>query len=285
MVTNPEDTGLFNPHIAEMVDAVHRAGGLCAYDQANANGLFGIVRAGDTGFDMCQFNLHKTFSAPHSSQGQGTAAVGVRADLARFLPTPVVAFDGERYRWDDDRPESIGKVRGFNGNLQTVLKSYAWVMALGARGLRDVAETAVINNNYLAAKVSRIRGVDLPWDPSVHRLEQVRYSWRRLCEETGLTTTDLARRMADYGLQTFMESHVPRLVDEPMTLEPSESLSLDELDEYAAVLGAISDEAYADPETLKGAPYRSATDQLPAAQFDDPERWAMTWRAFRRKRG
>ncbi len=285
MVTNPEDTGLFNPHIAEMVEAVRDAGGLCAYDQANANGLFGIVRAGDTGFDMCQFNLHKTFSAPHSSQGQGTAAVGVRADLARFLPGPTVGFDGERYYWDSDRPESVGKIRAFGGNLQTVLKSYAWVMAMGARGLREVAETAVINNNYLATKIARIRGVELPWDPSVPRLEQVRYSWARLCEETGLTTSDLARRMADFGLQTYMESHVPRLVDEPMTLEPTESLSLDELDEYAAALGAISDEAYSDPETLKGAPYRSATDQLPAGQFDDPDRWAMTWRAYRRKRG
>ena len=162
MVTNPEDTGLFNPHIAEMIDAVHEVGGLCAYDQANANGLFGIVRAGDTGFDLCQFNLHKTFSAPHSSQGQGTAAVGVRSDLARFLPRPTVGFDGDRYHWDWDRPESIGKVRAYGGNLQTVLKSYAWVMALGAEGLRQVAETAVINNNYLAASISGIRESNSP---------------------------------------------------------------------------------------------------------------------------
>ena len=284
MVTNPEDTGLFNPHMPEMVEAVHRAGGLCAYDQANANGLFGIVRAGDTGFDLCQFNLHKTFSAPHSSQGQGTAAVGVKAELARFLPRPTVGLDDGRYYWDHDRPDSIGKIRGFNGNLQTVLKSYGWVMALGAEGLRTVAETAVLNNNYLATKIAGIRGVELPWDPHVRRLEQVRYSWKKLHEDTGLTTSDLTRRMADFGLQTYMESHVPRLVDEPMTLEPTESLSLQELDEYVAALQAISDEAYTDPETLKGAPYRAATDQLPAEQFDDPEKWAMTWRAYRRKR-
>ena len=284
MVTNPEDTGLFNPQMPEMVDAVHAVGGLCAYDQANANGLFGIVRAGDTGFDMCQFNLHKTFSAPHSSQGQGTAAVGVSGNLARFLPRPTAGFDGQRYFWDHDRPDSIGKIRGFCGNLQTVLKSYAWVMSLGAEGLRAVAETAVINNNYLATRIAGIRGVELPWDSGERRLEQVRYSWDRLAQDTGLTTSDLARRMADFGLQTYMESHVPRLVPEPMTLEPTESLSLEDLDEYVAALTRISEEAYSDPETLKGSPYRAATDQLGAEQFDDPESWAMTWRAFRRKR-
>ena len=285
MVTNPEDTGLFNPQLPDMVAAVQEAGGLCAYDQANANGLFGIVRAGDTGFDLCQFNLHKTFSAPHSSQGQGTAAVGVTEKLARFLPKPTVGFDGDRYFWDNDRPDSIGKVRSFNGNLQTILKSYAWVMSLGAEGLRAVAETAVINNNYLATRIARIKGVELPWDPGVRRLEQVRYSWRKLHEDTGVSTSDLTRKMVDFGLPTYTESHVPKLVDEPMTLEPTESLSLDELDEYVAVLQAISDEAYSDPETLKGAPYQAATDQLPHAQFDDPDRWAMTWRAFKRKRG
>jgi glycine dehydrogenase subunit 2 len=284
MVTNPEDTGLFNPDLPDMVAAVQKAGGLCAYDQANANGLFGIVRAGDTGFDLCQFNLHKTFSAPHSSQGQGTAAVGVKSHLAKFLPKPTVDLKDGKYLWDHDRPDSIGKIRGFNGNVQTILKAYAWVMSLGADGLKAVAETAVINNNYLASQVVKIKGVDLPWDPTVRRLEQARYSWAKLYEDTGVSTSDLTRKMADYGLQTYMESHVPRLVDEPMTLEPTESLSLEELDEYVGVLQAISDEAYSDPETLKGAPYSAATDQLPPGQFDDPDKWAMTWRAFKRKR-
>jgi glycine dehydrogenase subunit 2 len=208
----------------------------------------------------------------------------VKSHLAKVLPKPTVGYADGKYFWDHDRPESIGKVRGFNGNVQTILKAYAWVMALGAEGLRAVAETAVINNNYLATKLVQIKGLDMPWDPDVRRLEQVRFSWAKLFEDTGVTTSDLTRKMVDYGLQTYMESHVPRLVDEPMTLEPTESLSLDELDEYVAVLQAISDEAYADPETLKGAPYRAATDQLPHDQFDDPERWAMTWRAFKRKR-
>ena len=284
MVTNPEDTGLFNPHVPAMVSAVNEIGGLCAYDQANANGLFGIVRARDTGFDLCQFNLHKTFSAPHSSQGQATAAVGVSEKLAKFLPAPVIEFDGERYNLDYDRPESIGKIRSFMGNIQTVIKAYAWVMSLGSGGLKNVSETAVLNNNYLATQLAQIKGLNLPWDASTKRIEQVRYSWKQLCEDTGLTTTDLARKMSDFGLQTFMESHAPRLVDEPMTLEPTESLSLDDLDEYVSVLKSISDQAYSDPESLKGAPYKSASDQLPQEQFNDPKTWAMTWKAFKAKR-
>ena len=283
MLTNPEDTGLFNPHIEDMVDLVHDAGGLCAYDQANANGILGITRAGDTGFDLCQFNLHKTFSAPHGAAGLGCAAVGVTSELARFLPSPVVTHDGAGYHLDYDRPESIGKVRGFLGNPSTVLKSYGWVMNLGAEGIRQVAETAVLNNNYLATKLAEVRGVSLPFDPSERRLEQVRYSWEQLYEETGVTTTDLVRRIVDFGLQQVMESHVPRLVPEPFTLEPTESYTLDELDEYVAVFRRMSDEAHADPEGTKGAPYRGATPQRDDAIFDDPERWATTLKAHDRK--
>ena len=285
MLTNPEDTGLFNPHIREMVDLVHEAGGLCAYDQANANGILGITRAGDTGFDLCQFNLHKTFSAPHGAAGLGAAAVGARSGLARFLPSPVVTYDGAAYGLDYDRPDSIGKVRGFLGNPSTVLKAYGWVMNLGAEGIRQVAETAVLNNNYLATKLAEIRGVSLPFDPSERRLEQVRYSWEQLYEETGVSTTDLMRRIVDFGLQQFVDSHVPRLVPEPFTLEPTESYTLDELDEYVAVFQRMSDEAYADPEAAKGGPYRGPTPQRDEAPFNDPERWATTLMAHDRKSG
>ena len=134
MLANPEDTGLFNPHIREMVDLVHQAGGLCAYDQANGNGVLGILRAGDLGFDLCQFNLHKTFSAPHSSIGQGCAAVCVKAPFARFLPWPVVTRVDGRYTMQAERPDAIDKIREFLGNIQTVLKAYAWTMKSRRRG-------------------------------------------------------------------------------------------------------------------------------------------------------
>ena len=159
MITNPEDTGIFNPHIAEIVEVVHDAGGLCHYDQANANGILGVTRARDAGFDLCQFNLHKTFSSPHCAMGMPVGASGVTEELARFLPSPTVERDGDRFYLDHDRPDSIGKVRAFHGVPATVVRAYAWVLALGAEGLREVAEIAVLNNNYLAKKLAEIQGI------------------------------------------------------------------------------------------------------------------------------
>lgn len=285
-LANPEDTGIFNSGIREMVDLVHEAGGLCSYDQANGNGVLGILRAGDAGFDMCQFNLHKTFSAPHASIGLGCAAVCVKARLARFLPRPVVTFDGERYGLDFDRPEAIDKIRGFLGNVQTVLKSYAWVMSLGAEGLRAVAETAVLNSNYLLARIRRLRGVDIPWpENNTHRLEQIRYSFERLNAETGVSTSHVKWRMIDYGMQHYTESHVPRLVPEPFTIEPGESYTLDELDECVEILERIVAEAYSQPEVVQTAPHRAAVPRVDEPAADDPARWAFTWSAWDRKRG
>jgi glycine dehydrogenase subunit 2 len=286
MITNPEDTGLFNPHIDEIVDIVHAAGGLCHYDQANANGILGITRAGDAGFDLCQFNLHKTFSSPHCSMGMPVGACGVTAELEPFLPRPTVEFDGSRYRIDYDRPQSVGKIRAFLGVPATVVRSFAWTLSLGAEGLREVAETAVLNNNYLAARVAEIPGVDVSFAEtnSARRLEQVRYSLARLQEETGVDTLDVARRTADFGVASYFPSHEPWVIAEPMTLEPSESYSRADLDEYAEILAEVSREAYENPEAVKSSPQRSTVHQLDQAPHDDPERWALTWRAYQRKR-
>jgi glycine dehydrogenase subunit 2 len=287
MITNPEDTGLFNPHIEEIVEIVHEAGGLCHYDQANANGILGITRASDAGFDLCQFNLHKTFSSPHCSMGMPCGASGVTDELARFLPAPTVEFDGSRYFLDYDRPESVGKIRSFHGVPATVVRSFAWILSLGAEGLREVAEVAVLNNNYLAKRLSEVRGLEVSFADSNHdhRLEQIRYTLEKLQEETGVGTLDVARRTADFGVASYFPSHEPWLVPEPVTLEPSESYSRADLDEYAEIMAEISREAYEEPETVLGAPYRSTVHQMDASPHDDPERWALTWRAYLRKSG
>jgi glycine dehydrogenase subunit 2 len=286
MITNPEDTGLFNPHIDEIVGIVHDAGGLCHYDQANANGILGITRARDAGFDLCQFNLHKTFSSPHCSMGMPVGACGVTAELAPFLPVPTVEFDSTRYRLDYDRPQSVGKIRAFHGVPATVVRSFAWVLSLGAEGLREVAEAAVLNNNYLASRLSRVRGVGISFAETndAHRLEQIRYSLARLQEETGVGTLDVARRTTDFGVASYFPSHEPWLVPEPMTLEPSDSCSRADLDHYAEILAEISREAYENPETVIDSPQRSTVHKMDQAPHDDPERWAMTWRAYLRKR-
>jgi len=284
MITNPEDTGIFNPKISEFVDVVHEAGGLCAYDQANANGLIGITRARDAGFDLCQFNLHKTFSTPHGCGGPGGGPIGVTKELAEYLPFPVVAFDGIRYYLDYNRPKSIGKVRAFYGVAPVVLKSYAWVMSLGAKGLREVAEIAVLNNNYLLTKMLEIKGVSAPYAKGKRRIEQVRYSWEELMKDTGVRSEEVGIRAADFGVH-YWTSHHPWIVPEPCTLEPTESYSKSDLDEYIEIIRHVSNEAYSNPEIVKTAPHNSTIHKIDHKPLDDPSQWAITWRAYKRKIG
>ncbi len=283
-ITNPEDTGIYNPLIDQFVDVVHQAGGLAFYDQANANPILGVARAREAGFDMCHFNVHKTFGSPHFSSGPAGGALGVRENLARFLPWPTVEYDGEKYFLDYDRPESIGKVKGFLGNAPVVLRSYAWCVTMGPDGLRETAEIAVLNNNYLIKKLEEVPGLSMPYAEGHRRFEQVRWSWDKLNRDTGVGTDDILRRMGDFGLQHYWSSHHPWIVPEPMTLEPCETFAREELDEYAGVLTQIANEAYSDPEFVKGAPYRCAAhkrDDEPS--LNDPDRWATTWKAHLRK--
>jgi glycine dehydrogenase subunit 2 len=282
LITNPEDTGIFNPRIEEFVQLVHEAGGLCCYDQANANGILGITRARDAGFDLCHFNLHKTFSTPHACGGPAAGACGVSEALAPFLPRPTVEFDGSRYFLDDDRPDSVGKIRPFYGVVPNLVRAYAWIMSMGAEGLREVAETAVLNNNYLMAKVLEIRGVSVPYAKGRRRVEQVRYSWEQLNADTGIHSEQIGVRAADFGTH-YWTSHHPYVVPEPMTLEPTESYSQADLDEYAAILAEVAREAYEEPDVVRTAPQNSTIHQMKPESLDDPNTWAVTWRAYQRK--
>jgi glycine dehydrogenase subunit 2 len=282
LITNPEDTGIFNPKIEEFVNIVHQVGGLCSYDQANANGILGITRAKEAGFDLCHFNLHKTFSTPHGCGGPGAGASGVTDKLARFLPVPTVEYDGEKYYLDHDRPDSIGKIGPFYGVPQNMLRAYAWIMSLGADGLREAAEVSVLNNNYLMSKVLEIQGVSAPYAAGKRRIEQVRYSWEELADQTGVHSEEIGIRVADFGTH-YWTSHHPFVVPEPMTLEPTESYSKDDLDEYAAILKHIAEEAYSNPDVIKNAPHNSTVHKTDHAVLDDPQKWAVTWRAYLRK--
>ncbi|HSR32301.1 MAG TPA: aminotransferase class V-fold PLP-dependent enzyme, partial [Anaerolineae bacterium] len=282
MITNPEDTGIYNPKIAEFVRLTHEVGGLCAYDQANANGILGITRAREAGFDLCHFNLHKTFSTPHGCGGPGAGVVGATQELARFLPVPLVAFDGERYYLDYNRPDSIGKIGPFYGNASVILKAYAWAMSLGAEGLREVAEIAVLNNNYLLHQMLQIPGISAPYAEGKRRIEQVRYSWQKLAEETGVHSEELGLRAADFGVH-YWTSHHPFVVPEPCTLEPTESYSRQELDEYIDILAHVAGEARANPDLVKTAPHNSTIHTIDHSPLDDPSQWAATWRAYLKK--
>jgi glycine dehydrogenase subunit 2 len=282
LITNPEDTGIFNPRIVEFTGIVHQAGGLCGYDQANANGILGITRAKEADFDLCFFNLHKTFGAPHGCGGPGSGSLGVTKELIDFLPVPVVGFDGEKYFLDYNLPNTIGKTRSFYGVFPVILKAYAWIMSLGADGLKEAANVAVLNNNYMLEKIKKIKGAAAPYAKDRHRIEQVRYSWEPLFNDTGVTTEEVTCRLADFGFHLW-SSHHPFVVPQPFTIEPTESYSKDELDEYLAGLEHVVRQAYEDPEKVKGAPYNSVVHKIDHSTLDDPKKWAITWRSYLKK--
>ncbi|MFX0151518.1 MAG: aminomethyl-transferring glycine dehydrogenase subunit GcvPB [Candidatus Hodarchaeota archaeon] len=283
LITNPEDTGIFNPDIAQFTQLIHDNGGLCGYDQANANGILGIARAKEAGFDMCFFNLHKTFSSPHGCGGPATGALGVKKDLVSFMPIPLVEYEEEKgYYLKYNLTNSIGKVRGYYGVIPTIVRSYAWVMSLGGEGLKEVAQIAVLNNNYLLKKILELRGASAPYAKGKHRIEQVRYSWESLTQETGITTEDITNRMIDFGFHMW-SSHHPFIVPQPMTLEPTESYSKAEIDEYIEGLKQVVEEAYTNPDIVKTAPHNSVVHKIKTDSLDDPLKWAITWRAYLRK--
>jgi len=282
-ITNPEDTGIYNPKIDEFTRIVKNAGGLCGYDQANANGILGITRAKEADFDMCFFNLHKTFGAPHGCGGPGAGAIGVSKDLESYLPVPLVDFKDEKYSFNYDLKNTIGKTRAFYGIFPVIIRSYAWIMSLGAKGLKEVANVAVLNNNYLLKHITEIKGAESPYSAGKHRIEQVRYSWNKMYEDTGVGTHDVTLRLADFGFHMW-SSHHPFIVPEPFTIEPTEAYSKEELDEYLDGLRKVSEEAYSNPDIVKNAPYNSVIHKIDHSVSDDPEKWAITWRSYLKKR-
>ncbi|GIX13847.1 MAG: glycine dehydrogenase [Paracoccaceae bacterium] len=286
MINNPDDMGIYNPEIREWVRVVKQAGGLCFYDHANFNGVMGKISAAELGFDACMFMLHKTFGGPKSGGGPAVGAFGCTAALAPFLPVPVIVKEGERYRADLDRPLSCGKVREFWGNLPIVLRAWVWLRAMGAEGIDLASDLSVLANNYMDARLARIPGLarshpDLPgW-----RMEMTRWSLGPLKEETGIGTVEVANRMADYGIDPYWMSHEPWIVPEPFTPEAGEMYSREDLDQWIAVLARVVEEARRDPELVRTAPHRQPIARIRGDWLEDPERWAMSWAAYRRKHG
>jgi glycine dehydrogenase subunit 2 len=279
LINNPDDMGIYNPEIDEWVKIVHDAGGLCFYDHANFNGVMGKIRARDLGFDACMYMLHKTFGAPKGGGGPAVGAYGCSAELAPFLPSPVVTHSQGFYHLD------YGRIREFWGNVPQVIKAYSWARAMGASGIEEAAEISVLANNYMESRLLKIRGITKS-HPNISgpRMEMTRYSIETVTEETGVTVDDLSNRMVDFGIDAPWLAHHPWLVPQPFTPEAGESYSKEDIDYWIDVVEEIVREAYEDPETVKTAPHRQAIAQIHSGPLDDPEQWAMTWRAYVRKK-
>jgi glycine dehydrogenase subunit 2 len=256
MLTNPSTLGLFDEHIEEIASIFHEAGGLLYYDGANLNAVCGISRPGDMGFDIVHINLHKTFSQPHGGGGPGGGPIVVRDRLEPFLPVPAVVKDGETFRLDYDRPKSIGKVRGYTGPFGVFVRSYAYIRSYGPR-LREMSETAVLNANYLLARLKD--AYDLPFDRLC--MHEFVLSARSLKREHGVSALDVAKRLMDYGFHP-PTVYFPLIVPEALMIEPTETEAKETLDAFADAMLAIVREAEEHPELLRDAPHGRPVKRL-----------------------
>ncbi len=275
MLTNPSTLGLFEPGIEEIAQVVHAVGATLYYDGANLNAIMGICRPGDMGFDIVHFNLHKSFTQPHGGGGPGSGPIAVSDRIEPYLPRPQVVRRsgdgngsgpaGPYYDLDYDRPKSIGRLRGFQGNYGVFVRSYAYIRSLGASGLREVSEVAVLNANYLLARLRR-EGV----------LELLPAAYDRLCmhefvlsgapmkRELQIKTLDLAKRLLDFGVHP-PTVYFPLIVDEALLIEPTETETKETLDHFAEIVAEILREAREDPEIARNAPYTTPVRRLDEA--------------------
>jgi glycine dehydrogenase subunit 2 len=285
MLTNPSTLGLFEPQIEEIAKVVHGVGATLYYDGANLNAIMGICRPGDMGFDIVHFNLHKSFTQPHGGGGPGSGPIAVSDRIEPFLPRPQVVQVAPRnqvgdrdprasqsdlggaptYDLDYDRPKSIGRLRGFQGNYGVFVRSYAYIRSLGASGLKDVSETAVLNANYLLARLRALGVLELL--PSAYDrlcMHEFVLSGAPMKRELEIRTLDLAKRLLDHGVHP-PTVYFPLLVDEALLVEPTETETKETLDRFAEIVADLLSEAREDPEIARGAPYTTPVRRLDEA--------------------
>jgi len=258
MLTNPNTLGLFETNICKIADLVHSRGGLLYYDGANLNAIVGRARPGDMGFDVAHLNLHKTFATPHGGGGPGAGPVGVSRELARFLPVPFIERRDGAFRMSEDRPESIGRIGAFYGNVAVCLKAHAYIAALGAAGLREASAAAVLNANYLRERLKK--SYSLAHDrPCMHEFV---LSGADLPGE--LTTMNVAKRLIDYGFHP-PTVYFPLIVKDAIMIEPTETETPETLDDFAAAMEAVRREADESPGLLLDAPTSTPVTRLDEA--------------------
>jgi glycine dehydrogenase subunit 2 len=258
MLTNPNTLGLFEDEILEIQKIIHERGALLYYDGANMNALLGIARPGDMGFDIVHLNLHKTFSTPHGGGGPGAGPVGVKQKLAKFLPAPLVAQEGERYFLDYDLAESVGKLKAFYGNAGMLVRAYTFIRRHGIDGLKQVSRDAILNANYVRARLSGVYVVPYP-EFCMHEFVASAQAQTAL----GVRAGDIAKRLLDFGFYA-PTVYFPLIVKEAMMIEPTETESKEALDAFVNAMLEISQEAAENPDKVKLAPHT-----LPVSRPDE----------------
>ncbi|WP_088006363.1 aminomethyl-transferring glycine dehydrogenase subunit GcvPB [Indiicoccus explosivorum] len=260
MLTNPNTLGLFEENILEMAAIIHEVGGKLYYDGANLNAVMNKARPGDMGFDVVHLNLHKTFTGPHGGGGPGSGPVGVKKSLLPYLPKPVLIKTEDGYTFDDDRPDSIGRVKPYYGNFGINVRAYTYIRSMGPDGLKAVSEYAVLNANYMMRRLAPY--FDLPYDR--HCKHEFVLSGRRQ-KKLGVRTLDMAKRLLDFGYHP-PTIYFPLNVEEGMMIEPTETESKETLDAFCDAMIQIAEEAENSPETVQEAPHTTVISRLDEAQ-------------------
>jgi glycine dehydrogenase subunit 2 len=263
MLTNPNTLGIFDPNIEEIASIVHGVGATLYYDGANLNAVMGISRPGDMGFDIVHFNLHKSFTQPHGGGGPGSGPIAVSDRMEPYLMNPRIVNEGGRFDLRDTSEKSIGRLRGFQGNYGCFVRSYAYIRSLGAEGLKDASETAVLNANYLLARLGPLAD-RLPLAFGKLCMHEFVLSGSPMKKELGIRTLDLAKRLLDHGFHP-PTVYFPLLVDEALLVEPTETETKETLDAFADAIAAILTEAGDDPEVARNAPHTTPVRRLDEA--------------------
>jgi len=256
MLTVPNTLGLFEKEIEKIAEMVHKKGALLYMDGANLNAYLGFYRPGDTGFDLIHFNLHKTFSTPHGGGGPGAGPIGVKKILSQYLPVPVIEKDGDRYKLNYNRPQTIGKVQGFYGNFGVMVRAYTYIRMLGADGLKEVSECAVINANYIRKALEN--HYNLPYNNIC--MHECVFSGANL-KQYGVKTLDIAKRLLDFGIHA-PTVYFPLIVPEALMIEPTETESKESIDKFIEAMMQIAQEAKENPQILKDAPQKTPLRRL-----------------------
>ncbi len=279
MLTNPNTLGVFESRILDIADMVHDSGGLLYYDGANLNGIMGVARPGDMGFDIVHINIHKTFSTPHGGGGPGAGPVCARGELVDYLPRPLIAEKGGRYYWDYGCERCIGRVHAFNGNIVPLVKAFIYIASLGPQGLRRVAEIATLNTNYFAALMRGVRGYELPYNPSKPRKHEIVYSAGPLAREKHVTAEDVAKNLLDHGFYA-PTIYFPLIVEEALMIEFTESETRENIERYADILRKIAEMP---PEEAHRAPRNTSVGRLDMVKANHPRHVTPSYRVLRKR--
>ncbi|AUX27695.1 glycine dehydrogenase subunit 2 [Sorangium cellulosum] len=273
MITNPNTLGAYETHLPTIIKLIHDKGGLVYGDGANTNAIMGHARPGDVGMDVIHINLHKTFTTPHGGGGPGAGPVCFKKHLEPFQPAPVLVRRGDAFAWDHDRPQSVGRLRAFTGNFGMFIRAYTYIREMGGEGLTAASSLAVLNARYLWAKLKDHYSAPVP-QPCMH---EVVLSDSQLEKETGVKTLDIAKRLLDYGFHA-PTVYFPLVVPGALMIEPTETETRETLDEFAAAMLSILQEAHETPEVVKQAPHSAVLGRLDEARAARQPRlrWSKT---------